>query len=86
MSQGRFDRFIKLYPYDSSMWSLPAIFVDHFPNVSTFITMGVPPSSLDGLFHGKSQSKMDDVWGVPHFRKPPYVYIYKYLYIIIYTI
>ena len=23
------------------------------------------PSSLNGLFHGKSQSKMDDDWGTP---------------------
>ena len=24
------------------------------------------PLSLDGLFHGKSQSKRDDNWGYPH--------------------
>ena len=26
-----------------------------------------------GLFHGKSQSTMDDDWGHPYFRKPPKV-------------
>ena len=29
------------------------------------------PSSLDGLFHGKSQDNMDDNQGKPYFRKPP---------------
>ena len=29
------------------------------------------PCKMDGLFHGKSQSKMDDL-GYPHFRKPPF--------------
>ena len=29
--------------------------------------MGGTPLSLDGLFHGKSQSKMDDDWGSPLF-------------------
>ena len=29
-------------------------------------TTGGTPLSLDGLFHGKSQSKMDDDWGYPH--------------------
>ena len=29
--------------------------------------MGIP---LDGLFHGKFQTKIDDL-EVPHFRKPP---------------
>ena len=28
---------------------------------------------LDGLFHGKSEPKMDDNWGYLYFRKPPYV-------------
>ena len=27
-------------------------------------------SILDGVFHGKSQSKMDDNYGQPYFRKP----------------
>ena len=27
---------------------------------------------IAGLFHGKSQSKMDDEQGYPYFRKPPY--------------
>ena len=30
--------------------------------------MGDP---IDGLFHGKSQSKIDDYLGYPNFRKPP---------------
>jgi len=25
---------------------------------------------LDSVFHGKSQSKMDENWGYPYFRKP----------------
>jgi len=29
-----------------------------------------------GLFQGKSENKMDEDWGYPHFRKPPYTYIY----------
>ena len=33
-----------------------------------FPYMGVP--QIDGLFHGISQSKMDDDWGYPYFRKP----------------
>lgn len=28
------------------------------------------PQKVDGLLHGKSQSKMDDFWEYPHFRKP----------------
>ena len=39
--------------------------------------MGVPPSSLHGLFHGKSQSKMENS-GVPLFQET-YMYIYIYL-------
>ena len=35
------------------------------------IVMGVP-QRLDGFFQRKSQSKMDDDWGYPNFRKPPY--------------
>ena len=35
------------------------------------IVMGVP-QQLDGLFHGKSENKVDDNWGYPYFRKPPY--------------
>ena len=35
---------------------------------------GGTPSSLDGLFHGKCQSKMDDERGYPYFRKPPVNY------------
>ena len=27
---------------------------------------------MDGLFHGKSHLELDDNWGYPHFRKPPY--------------
>ena len=27
----------------------------------------------DGLFHGKSHLEMDDDWGYPDFRKPPFV-------------
>ena len=30
------------------------------------------PKTLDGLFHGKSHLEMDDNWGYPYFRKPPY--------------
>ena len=26
-----------------------------------------------GLFHGRSHLEMDDDWGYPCFRKPPYV-------------
>ena len=37
------------------------------------IVMGVP-QRLDGFFQRKSQSKMDDDWGYPNFRKPPYRY------------
>ena len=33
--------------------------------------MGMP-EELDGLFHGKSGSKMDDEIGYPYYRKPPY--------------
>ena len=25
----------------------------------------------DDIYNGKSQSKMDDDWGYPHFKKPP---------------
>ena len=28
--------------------------------------MGVPPSSLDGLFHGKAHLEMDENWGYPY--------------------
>ena len=49
--------------------------VDH-PYVMSYggfqLVMGVPPKKMDGLFHGKSQSKMDD-WGYPKIRKPPYI-------------
>ena len=29
-------------------------------------------SKIERLFHGKSQNKMDNDWGYPHFRKPTY--------------
>ena len=32
---------------------------------------GTTPKMV-GLFHGKSQSKMDENWGYHYFRKPPY--------------
>ena len=28
---------------------------------------------MDGFFHGKSHLEMDDDWGFPYFRKPPYL-------------
>ena len=28
-----------------------------------------------GLFHGESHLEMDDDWGHPHFRKPPYGFL-----------
>ena len=28
------------------------------------------------VYNGTSQSKMDDNWGYPHFRKPAYIYTY----------
>ena len=50
-----------------------------------------------GLFHGKSQSNMDEIWGYLSFRKPPYektnyitilhyIYIYTLLYYILVVI
>jgi hypothetical protein len=36
------------------------------------------PLKMDGLFHGKSKSKIDDDWGYPHFRKHSYIIIYIY--------
>ena len=41
-------------------------------NMEVSIVMGVPPE-LDGLFQGKSQSKMEDDWGYPYFTQPPYL-------------
>ena len=39
--------------------------------------MGVPPAGW--VFDkGKSQSEMDDDWGYPYFRKPPYFFLYHY--------
>ena len=35
------------------------------------------PQYLVGLFHGKSQSKMDDDWGYPYFRKPSHINVQK---------
>ena len=34
--------------------------------------MGVPRKWI--VYNGKFQSKMDDDWGYPHFRKPPYIH------------
>ena len=28
------------------------------------------PQKKDGLFHGKSQAKVDDDWGYPYLRNP----------------
>ena len=50
---------------ESSIWGLPA-------------RHGGTPLSLVGLFQGQSQSKMDDDWGYPYFRKPPYTESYIY--------
>ena len=38
---------------------------------------GYPHSWLDGLFHGKSHLEMDDNWGYPYFRKPPYISLFE---------
>ena len=43
------------------------------PHLQSFIDLAVSinggtPLSLDGLFHGTSQSKMDENWGYPYFR------------------
>ena len=43
------------------VWSLWGVFHSH----------GGHP--VAGWFHRKSQSKIDDEMGYPHFRKPPYV-------------
>ena len=37
--------------------------------------MGVPPNEWC-LFHGKSHLEIDETWGYPHCRKPPYINIY----------
>ena len=37
-----------------------------------FHKWGIPNSWL--VYSGKSQSKMDENWGYPHFRKPPHVW------------
>ena len=39
------------------------------------IAMGVPPKRM--LCKGKCQSKMDDDWGYPYSRKPPYTLLKK---------
>ena len=44
------------------------------------ISMGASSSpwgylQMDGLFQGNSQSKMDDGWVYPYFRKPPYILV-----------
>ena len=41
-----------------------------YKHVEVSEKMGIP-QELDGLCHGKSENKMDDL-GVPHLRKPPY--------------
>ena len=37
------------------------------------MAMGVPPI---GWFIRENPIKMDDDWGYPYFRKPPYMYLY----------
>ena len=36
------------------------------------IVMGLP-QKLDGLFHGKSENKVDDNWEYPYLRKLPHI-------------
>ena len=59
------------------------------PMISGSPWTGGPPwsnTSPGGWFisMGKSQSKMDENWRYPHFRKPPCTYIDTYIYIHIY--
>ena len=44
--------------------------------------MGVPQN---GWFPKDNPIKMDDDWGYPQFRKPPYIYTYIYMFIYIHT-
>ena len=43
--------------------------------------MGVPQN---GWFPKDNPIKMDDDWGYPQFRKPPYIYTYIYICLYIY--
>ena len=47
------------------------------PRVGLSIVMVVPPK---WMANGKDQSKMDENWGCPYFRKPPFIYIIIYIY------
>jgi len=41
-----------------------------YSDMGVSIVIGGTPSSLDGLFHGKIKTKMDDL-GVPPFQETP---------------
>ena len=45
---------------------------EHIGIYEGFYSHGGTPSSLDGLFRGKSIYKWMIVWGTPWIRKPPY--------------
>jgi len=47
----------------------------HILNMGVSIHGGTPYYCWMVYFHGKKpENKMDDGWGYPHFRKPPYTY------------
>ena len=75
--QGNVDHIYHIFPYCNSILRLPRLSrgdLSRSSRSSRVVPDGGTPSSLDGFhnYHGKSQSKIQMIWGYPYFRKPPY--------------
>ena len=55
-----------------NLWNCLYIWFPLINMVSMKILMLLMYPKIYGLSHGKSENKMDDDWGYPDFRKPPY--------------
>jgi hypothetical protein len=45
-------------------------YTNHGDVYGGFLNWGYP--NMGGLFHGKFENRMDENWGYPQFRNPPY--------------
>ena len=62
--------YVCIYIYMYTIYIYVCIYID----MGVSIAMGVPENGWM-VYKGKSRLDMDDDWGYPYFRRPPYMQI-----------